>query len=230
MGVEIPKEGVAYTVYPALHEEANEGWIWFWNPKVRSRSVVKVTNVDPEFRKSWSVCCIARVLDPYFVERYNRAYRDLFRLDENALEDVMIMSQWYREALGGFMPTRNSPTEKKIRLRISPARPFPPFWRDLQAASSHPDAALRLSTRLGILGAWLGLVALLPVLLAIMDLDVNRRGGPGPWILLAIAVVAAALAAYGCRGVYGRQQSDLLTSGSRHGSGGSADSQGTASG
>jgi hypothetical protein len=67
----------------------------------------------------------------------------------------------------------------------------------LRAASHHPDMVVRLGTRLGVLGAWLGIVGVVPPAL------IACRGDQHPsndWILVLAALLTGIVGYYACRG------------------------------
>jgi hypothetical protein len=89
-----------FAVYAASADDANEGWIWF-NLDLPTRTIVKVTN-DGARR---SVYCVSRQIDENFLKNYNKQPRADIRRD---LPDAVVMSQWYRDALGGVVTTARS--------------------------------------------------------------------------------------------------------------------------
>jgi hypothetical protein len=183
-----------YTVYAASAEEAGEGWIWFSNPDFRTRTLIRVEGPD----KTRSIRCEARTLDQNFVNRYNAKRSGDPQMALADLADAVFMSEWYRNALGGFATTRRS--GKTVRLRIT--RASVPWFCDLRAACDHPSVSVRLGVRLGVLGVWLGGIALTPVVLD--EFAINAAHGAESErhiLLLAIALLTALLCYWLCRGV-----------------------------
>jgi hypothetical protein len=177
-----------YTIYPASDAETNEGWVWFRDPDLPSRTIVKIQNVS----SGHSVFCESRKIDAYFLENCKETRR--FELQNP--DDALFISGWYRDALGGFDPTSHS--KKTVELNITPTKGW--LWRSLRAASHHPDIVARLGTRLGVMGVWLGVVALAPIILEITEWPKYSK-------LVVVTVIAVALAVVGrcaCRGVYDR--------------------------
>ena len=110
----------------------------------------------------------------------------------------IVMSQWYRDALGGIG------TRERIELWLTPPKEpwlkMKEVWYGFRAACHHPDIVARLGTRLGVLGAWLGfvgLVGLIPPVFATLPWcsDIPLRGGT-----LAV-IIAGIVGWFACRGV-----------------------------
>ena len=150
---------VEYTIYAALAEEDNEGWIWIQEPYLPTRTLVKVKNSST----GKTIFCSARHIDDNFRKKYND--RDGTINIEDASK-ALVISEWYRDALGGLDTSRRG---SGVSLTVTEAKL--PGWRDLRAACHHPDIVARVGTRLGILGGLLGLVALLPPILELAPLE-----------------------------------------------------------
>jgi hypothetical protein len=174
----------SYIVFAALSDQTNEGWIWFCNPSLRTRTIVRMHHLETDR----VVYCESRKIDPNFLAQYKQSAREIENPDE-----ALVMSEWYRNALGGFATT--SITGVQIKLDITPAKI--PGWRSLRASCHHPDIAVRVGTRLGVLGAWLGLVGLVPALLELTNLNTGCRVSS----LIAVAVAGAIVGSLACRGV-----------------------------
>ncbi|MGB8495641.1 MAG: hypothetical protein WCE53_14665 [Candidatus Acidiferrum sp.] len=174
-----------YTIHPASVNETNEGWVWFKEPDLPSRTIVKIENVGTRYY----VFCESRKIDAYFIENYRKTRCPEL---ENP-DDSLFISEWFRNALGGFDPTSHS--KKKVLLNVTPMKSW--RWNSLRAASHHPNIVARLGTRLGVVGVWLGVVALAPIIL-------EFTGWPKCSKLIALTVFALVLAVVGvhmCRGV-----------------------------
>jgi hypothetical protein len=172
-----------YTIYAALTEEENEGWVWFSVPTLRPRTVIKVRNPH----NGRSVFCLSRQIDPNFLGRYNNHPRKT--INEGGGKKTLAINAWYRDALGAL------DTQTDVCLEIS--TPRLPFWRDIRAACHHPDIVARVGTRLGLVGAWLGMVALSPVILELS----NARKCVQTLALLMTAAISAVVAFAAARGV-----------------------------
>ncbi len=167
-----------YTIFAALSDETNEGWVWFRSPSLPTRTIVKIycraTNR--------TVFCESRKIDPNFVKQHND--RPHTAKIASTCEPLVI-SEWYRNALGGFA------TKSGVELEIT--QPRIPVWRDLRVSCHHPQIAVRLATRLGVLGTWLGNVGLTAALL-------DLKSCLGGLLLIAVAVIGAAIGFIACRG------------------------------
>ncbi|MGA8151608.1 MAG: hypothetical protein WB952_11710 [Terriglobales bacterium] len=142
-----------YSIYAALTEEDNEGWVWIQRPDLPTRTLVKVRNPT----SGRTIFCAARHIDDNFLKKYN-GREGTIKIDDAS--KALVISEWYRDALGGIETSHHASgvslivTEAKFR-----------FWRNVRAACHHPDFVARVGTRLGILGVWLGLVAFVPPIL-----------------------------------------------------------------
>jgi hypothetical protein len=140
-----------FIVRAALADESNDGWVWISESAtngIYSRDIVKIKR--PGF---CAVYAVARIIDKNFREDYDddpRKRRYQILKDEHTI----VMSGWYRDALGGLKTTDCDNITGKAQLEIMRARFW--IWRSLRAACSHPDPNVRLGTRLGVLGTWLG--------------------------------------------------------------------------
>jgi hypothetical protein len=145
-----------YKIYAALAEEENEGWVWFKTPKLNTRTLVKLHSS----KTRRTVFCQSRKIDDNFLKRYNECPR--IRI-QNGKEEPLVIGEWYRDALGGF------DTQTEVDVEISPLKI--PLWRELRAACHHPDIVARIGTRLGILGAWLGIIGIAIACWDLIDAD-----------------------------------------------------------
>lgn len=173
-----------YTIFAALSDQTNEGWVWFSNPPLHTRTIVRVHHP----KTGRVVFCESRKIDPNFLTQYKQQKQGIEKPDE-----ALVISEWYRDALGGFPTTKMSGDQ--VKLDITPAQI--PGWRSLRASCHHPDNAVRVGTRLGVLGTWLGLVSLVPALLELANLNSGCRVSS----LITVAVVGAIVGSLACRGV-----------------------------
>ena len=175
-----------YDVYMALHEEAHSGWVWFKSPTLPSRSLVRIKHDDRR------VTCECRILDDRDVGYYNAETHGKRKVDPNAHEDVLIANDWYRDAL-------NIKAAHKVPLEIKSLGDYP--WYAVRAGCQNPDPMVRIATRLGVLGAWLGigglLFALVPTLAGEDHTLVSK------WNLWAVVflVVLGLILYCACRGI-----------------------------
>jgi len=174
-----------YKIFPALYDEAGESWIWFTEPPLPSRTVVRVKN--PQTKRV--VYCESREIDPNFLKHYNQHPRSKIENPDEAL----VIGEWYRDALGGFETTHTSASLVKLDIKPAPC----PGWRGLRASCQHPDIAVRIGTRLGVIGLWLGVVGLLPTVLELGGIERECR----LWPVVAVAVAGVLAGWCACRGV-----------------------------
>jgi hypothetical protein len=134
------------TVYAALHDESDKGWVWL--PGVKSVRRKTVFLWYPEKRSA--VYCEVREIDPNFVKVYAREHGKTEA--DYTLNDMIVISQWYRDALG------IERTEMRVTIEVSESRAIWKWWADIRATSQHPDPVARLATRLGVIGLVVGIL------------------------------------------------------------------------
>ena len=159
MGVQMTE----YIIRAALHDEANEGWVWASG--ISSRAIVRLSNAAGDR----VVFCQVRKLDDNFREIYNDdpKKRRIPLIDA----DTIVMSQWYRDGLGGIETTNKDNKIGKVALKIdSYDRCWRP-WGSVRAAAHHPEIVVRMGASLGVLGFGLGLTSVLPSLLTIVGIS-----------------------------------------------------------
>ena len=170
------RTAVNYKIWAALAEEENEGWVWFTEPALEPRTLVKIHNP----KNGRTIFCQSRHIETNFLTRYNEKNHTL-KINDGEPAKALVISAWYRDALGGLE------TQSEVCLCVSRLRT--PLWRDLRVACHHPDIVARIGTRLGILGVWLGLVSLLPAILDFADLERCAKAA----VFLAFAALFAAI-------------------------------------
>ncbi len=210
-----------YRIFAAIDEETDKGWIWIKDPPLPSRTLVRLRARYKDAKKAsynWVTFCEVRYIEQNFINRYNREKRR-FRITDP--KPAMVMGEWYRNALGGFPTDRQSEKRQDRReipeIDVQELRTARLWWA-LRAACHHPDLAVRLGTRLGVVGVWLGLIAIvelvwkalhpllrgagltaLPpwVLELLTHWDRDQRVGP---VALMAAVILGVIAWLACRG------------------------------
>jgi hypothetical protein len=168
----------SFKTFAAPHEDTDKGWVWVSLGKtLASRTSIRITREFDGRRRS--VYCEYREIDANFVKTYdgnentvcmyfagrvaaNQARRK--DIDLTKLGDIAVISEWCRNALGGFETTRRGGGCQKLYFD----EPWPQWWRDLRAACQHPEPGVRVASKIAILGTWLGVTALL---LAALDAD-----------------------------------------------------------
>lgn len=161
-----------FKVYAARSEDADKGLVWLYDEDFTSAQTIILKNRK---KKKWlvfnrTVHCTYRELDHNFIVEYNErkhtrkidpcdlwlcypksAYKEA---DQQKLKGFLVISEWYRNALGGFK-TGEGPVELVIK------KPWLSPWANLRAACQHPEPGVRVATRVAILGTWLGIVGVL---------------------------------------------------------------------
>lgn len=175
----------SYSLYAGLNDDTDKGWFWSRKDGTLTRTIVLLRNRASKR----SVYCEYRELDQNFVKRYNHAHQDFdpkYSLPTNPARwhNVLVLSGWYRDALGRLRSQTN------VDLEI--VEPSLQSWAALRAACQHPDPGVRVATRLAVIGTWLGLVGLLFAILSIIHLSVCDG------VIISAALLAVSLII--CRG------------------------------
>jgi hypothetical protein len=134
-----------YSIYAALREDVNSGWIWTNVPDFRQRSVVCLQN--PKTRKK--VYCEILRIDKNFLKYYND--KDGGRLTINNDFPTLVMNEWYRTLLGDLT------TRSEYELQISDSDNLK---GRLMASVHHPQIVVRVAFWLGVISVILGVVGL----------------------------------------------------------------------
>lgn len=173
-----------YRMFTALHEDTDKGWVWLLLSEkqgFRSRNTIRITCGNR------SVYCEHRNFDENFVRRYDAAddttcmyfgltepdhakqkdiaqhavrHRDKVHL--TLVSDIIVISSWYRKALGN--PDKNNPQPLTI------CKPRSSQWADMRAACQHPEPTVRIAMRAALVGTWLGVAAFLPAIAAVQPM------------------------------------------------------------
>ncbi|HKV27040.1 MAG TPA: hypothetical protein VJN90_02040 [Candidatus Acidoferrales bacterium] len=177
---------ITYTVYAALHEETDKGWVWLKIDGAVPRTTIKL--VKKGSGDGHTVYCEYRELDKRFVKRYNE-HAERFPLPDetNEWKNILVISDWYRRALGGVT------LQKSIDLEIIKPRWL--HWADVRAACHHPEPGVRVAMRLAVFGTWLALSAFLFALRA--DYQFSRCY---PWLATLLLFTVALGASWGVKG------------------------------
>lgn len=131
-------------VYASLAEDINNGWVWVPETLTQQRSVVKLKSID----SGKEVYCEALPIGDNFKTRYNEGART-FQISDKATS--IVINEWYRHKLC------ISKTQVEHFFDITPADNC---WGHLMASLHHPQIIVRIATKLGILGLFLGIVGL----------------------------------------------------------------------
>ncbi|HIF9249870.1 TPA: hypothetical protein ACX6RB_004128 [Photobacterium damselae] len=140
-----------YYILASLAEDINSGWCWIKGSDVLNRSLVQIKNNT----NGKSVVCEALSVDRNFEKKYRGSISSLANKNMLDSSNVVLMNAWYREKLG------INKTQSKLDLQIS----FVTKWcvgKRIKACTMHPQVAVRLSTWLGLIGIFVGMVSLIP--------------------------------------------------------------------
>lgn len=135
-----------YKVLASRDTEMNEGWVWISNDIFRPRSVIKIKNKINEK----TVYCEHLKIDENFITSYNSLGK---KEKINRDEKTIVISQWYREKLGGII------TKERHDLQITSSNGL---WGRVRACQYHPQLVVRLSINLAILSVVLGILSVCP--------------------------------------------------------------------
>jgi hypothetical protein len=155
-----------YRIFAALYEETTAGWVWLATPRIAPHRLITLENEGSESHRI--VYCEARSLDENFIALYNSKPHTK-KIDPSKYGDVLVVGDWYRQALD----ISGTQTEADIDV----VQQKNPIWPALRAGSQHPDPTVRLANRLGLLGAWLGLVGLEGAIKPFVDAAHQARHG-----------------------------------------------------
>ncbi len=135
-----------YSIYAALREDINSGWVWANEPKLRQRSVVCI--YDPNTRKK--VYCEILRIDENFRKFYNAKGGGRLTIHNNS--PTLVINEWYRRLLGDIT------TKSERELQISAADNL---RGKLLASVQHPQIVVRVAFWLGAISVVLGLLGLI---------------------------------------------------------------------
>ena len=134
-----------YKIFAALHEEANEGWVWIPKGIVPSGSTwICLKNTQNE-RK---VYCSCRIIDKNFQEYYNDENRRTYKINKN--DNHIVISCYYRNKLG-------LESNYEYELDITHTR-NPINW--IRALVHHPNNAIQVATCLAIFSIIIGFISI----------------------------------------------------------------------
>ena len=202
-----------YIIRAALHEENNNGWVWFCGPALKtlqSRRIVRFCR--PGYHRG--VYTEVRKIDCNFLGRYNDDDTKSWGIKVDPKLNTIVMAEWYRVALAIRDTTQANNKTGTITLHVKEIR----WWgyKSLRFACHHPDPAVRLGTRLGVLGVWLGVLALADPALKVYEhfddkyrrleylKNILRISGPTEylhaWAMMIVALLFAAAGVWACWG------------------------------
>jgi hypothetical protein len=150
-----------YTIRVAMYEEINDGSVWIGGlsaKNLKSGSILRISR--PHYSRP--VYVKGRKIEKNFQAQYNddpKEKRDPINdLDANTI----VMAQWYRDGLGITDSERNA---GPIDLIVEEAG----VCGSMLAACHSPDPMTLLAQRFSMLGAWLGLLTLVDLILKAIE-------------------------------------------------------------
>lgn len=129
-----------YKVFPALHSESREGWVWLPQCANLTARNIRIRN------RGTSIVCERRLADANFRTIYGSETGKT--LPDNS--NFIVMSSWYRERLGILA------TQIECTLDLQDAGNL----RDKHVYTflDHPNPAVRVSILMGLISLFLGFV------------------------------------------------------------------------
>ena len=141
-----------FTIYAALREDMNEGWVWLGGHNhLPNRSIIKLTNSKTSRHVFCEICKIEDKKDGKdgnFIRSYNRKCGGRVPISDE--KSALVISEWYRKRLG---------VEKDADVEID-VTAYRHFGR-IRACLCHPQNVVRVATWLGIIGVILGILPLI---------------------------------------------------------------------
>lgn len=134
-----------YRVLTSLRVDMNEGWIWIQDDFNKSRSILRISNID----NNKKVTCEGLTIDENYIYEYNHNKRHSIDIKSN--KNTIVMSEWYRKKLGIYE------TNKEFNLRIEIKTCT--FYK-ITAGLNHPQIIVRLSVGLAIWSCILGVIGI----------------------------------------------------------------------
>ncbi len=132
-----------YHIFASKIEHIEAGGVWIGSPKLPPRTLICIKNEDT----GRSVYCEGLFLDTNFIANYNQAAR----IHIKEPEKTIVISAWYRKSLGGI----ETQSDQKLTIKEATSA-----GSHLRAALQHPQQAMRIATRLGILSVILGIIGI----------------------------------------------------------------------
>lgn len=148
-------------VFAAMYEELDSGHIWIPigtidNYGSLSRRIAKVSFGEK------SIHCEVLELDPGYCKKYSEPGSGRLLIADET-ENIVVINDWYRRKLGIDQTYKDSMVEVALDIRLSAA-----CFSGLLACFDHPQVIVRIATWLGLLGATLGLIGIIPTICSVI--------------------------------------------------------------
>ena len=152
-----------YTIYPCLYEDINSGIAWIPSGIIKERAIIIIKNeiknesiyvdalsVDDNFINKWNEYSVEE-----YIENNKILYRKkIKRKKVTNYDQYVYLNDWYRKKL-------HVKKYEKIELKIEICNSL---IGDIFALLQHPQAVVRISSKLGLLGVILGLLGIVPLI------------------------------------------------------------------
>lgn len=135
-----------YSLFAALHEDVNSGWIWINKCDFKQRAVIRIVNTTTKK----SVYCEVLQIDDNFLNYYNARGKGRKLISEEA--SALVINQWYRKLLGDLS------TQSRHELEITEVANL---YGRIRSCLQHPQVIVRIATWLGIVSVAEGLLGIL---------------------------------------------------------------------
>jgi len=161
-----------YTVFAALYDDTNQGWIWMPKEKgFNSRDYITLKSTET----SKKITCTCRIIDDNFLTYYNQPPRINIQ-DPNL---ALVISAYYRDMLGELK------TGETYEFEIEKVGKFN-YRRKIIAILHHPDNGIKIAACLAIISIFVSLISVIGlqnflsifhwIVAAIKGLATNSKG------------------------------------------------------
>lgn len=135
-----------FSIYPSLSSEISSPAVWISEKGLRSRSIVKITNL----KSNKSVWCEILIVDDNYKKSYN-AKDTTKNLPDN--DCFLVINSWYREIL-------SLEKGETASIKIEEAYSTLSWLSQIFASLKHPDNTVRLAVDLAVVSLLLGAIGL----------------------------------------------------------------------
>lgn len=141
----------SFKVYPSLHIESKEGWIWLEVPQDYMENFITIKNNNK------AITCMLRTIDDNFIKIYkNNTGFDL----ANDKGQVIIISEYYRNKLN---------INKRDSLELEVYYPTC-FEKYISVYWGHPNPFISVGIKLGFISILLGIISLRSDILTLFEI------------------------------------------------------------
>jgi len=136
-----------YSIYAALREDINSGWVWGNDSRFKKRVIVCLSN--PKARKK--IYCEGLGIDKNFLKNYDEigGGRKLIQFDK----DVLVVNEWYRKLLS--LDDWSNQSEYELDITI-----VDNWIGKLWSCFHHPQIIVRIASRLAVISVIEGIIGI----------------------------------------------------------------------